>query len=1135
MYHDHLLQVFTDDVFTTNNPLAIKRRNNLLSMMTGQSQLIGHYRNHTAVESKNIIVSEWVEQRLVDNQFFPRIDQQHRLISTLAKSAQLFDLSDKERATSWLTLIAKSEKDSQLKLSSGEKSWLVNLKATEKFQSLLISVPLNSQSLSIQRVGNQSHQIEFALYARTLADLPSDEVIYRQNGDLKTISPAISTLITNDLQKQHDDYLAAIEPYAPARKSITTLNAEQSLLTAKDLVETAPLDALAFLKALTQNSDIDIAEQAWRLRIAILRKQHQFHLAISYLEGLYKSTQQLQLKQFAAEALVDSYQTEHQDYKLFALCAGNLTTIKECQSTLINIAVKQQKHRLAVWLAHSSTVPTKVTESYKALNYQTLNGQKPSDEPSFEVKAGFQETLINNHGKLRSTVITETMPWVFTAHKPVNLIIKARTEAKQNGEYQTAWLMANSQYQRKLLPIFSDIPSTTLLVKTQQATSIAATLVISLQAGERLELTADHTAYLEVNFISDSLFTQFEYTSDAANKLLSNNIMSLIYSAEATQADLLLNGLYLLTKKRLSNNQYTQLLQRLETLNTSAKSAFLQNRIESFGQWQPLDNLLDFAGTRLFDMRRTAQSSFADRFTLLNTQSGSDEGILLRPFHTLNIDLAQTQGQQIRFKFNFSTAELARANVANLLLQLAQKKNVWSVTEQQSIPFTFNKRELDNNIISVRWLNPYLSQHLTIEVEQYIGGRWQHLELPTTLLFYTVTPDTPLMAKLPADRLIKLEEINEFKRTERRFFHPAGKVEVTADKLQYVRLYSWQLSEQSNKISAYSQTKTQLPELITYKAPEKPSTINEQISLHSDELNWQGFIRYDQQTIFQSAEDIPAREEIDIGARLRLNEDNHWYQLEGYYSMSDTQSDIYVINGYHSWQDENSPWYIDTQINSRWQPSHDDFELQYALDTSISIGQSWRHDTAHRHQWQITPYIRYSSADLDDYLADEQLNSSIFNFYRENHASGWLGFYQYRYQPWVDNYLNFGVSSGSNKDWLSLDYLRFNSSWNQYYHGHIFQIGLDSYYRFADDNRATATWQYITRFAWQKQINLGNFSNGWLKLSWQQDWVWNNHNISVEFSSGNNQHTGFAPFAHDEIIFPALQLNHLLEHNDYEQ
>ena len=305
-----------------------------------------------------------------------------------------------------------------------------------------------------------------------------------------------------------------------------------------------------------------------------------------------------------------------------------------------------------------------------------------------------------------------------------------------------------------------------------------------------------------------------------------------------------------------------------------------------------------------------------------------------------------------------------------------------------------------------------------------------------------------------------------------------------------------QLSEHNNKISAYSQTKAALPELITYQAPEKVEIVKEQTELHADELNWQVFARYDQQQIFQSAEDIPTRKETDIGARIRINDDNQWYQLEGYYSFSDTQTDIINLNGYYSWEDETTPWYIDSQINSRWQMSREQFDSQYAIDASISIGQIWRQDSVHRHQWQITPYVRYSSADLADYLADDKLNSGIFNFYRENHSSGWLGLYQYRYQPWVDNYLNFGVSSGSNDDWSSLDYLRFNSSWNQYYEGHIFQVGLDSYYRFADEHRATATWQYISRFAWQKQIDLGGFSQGWLKVSWQQDWVWNNHNIS---------------------------------------
>ena len=95
VYNDHSLHVFSDDVFTANNPLATKRHNNLLSMMTGQSQLWGSYRTFSAVETKSRMVSELVEQRFVDDQFYPRINQQLRLISTLNQSAQLFDLSSK--------------------------------------------------------------------------------------------------------------------------------------------------------------------------------------------------------------------------------------------------------------------------------------------------------------------------------------------------------------------------------------------------------------------------------------------------------------------------------------------------------------------------------------------------------------------------------------------------------------------------------------------------------------------------------------------------------------------------------------------------------------------------------------------------------------------------------------------------------------------------------------------------------------------------------------------------------------------------------------------------------------------------------------------------------------------------------
>ncbi|MBU77198.1 MAG: hypothetical protein CMK63_09410 [Pseudoalteromonadaceae bacterium] len=1134
VYNKYSLNVFSDDVFTHNEPLAVKRHYDLLSLMSTQTLLKGSSVVHASTSSKSVLITELEEQRLVDDQFYPRINKQVRDITSLSQVPLRYDLSSQKRATPWLTFVARSDEDSQLKLTAGGMSWLINIKATQHYQTISVSVPVNHKTMTIQKTTDDVPVIEFAVYARTLTDFPSNEVLYLQPGALDQNSPITAQLVTNHLRKLYSDYLAMIQPYAPARRKVKLLNWQQSMLTAKDLAKLAPLDALAFLKPLTQNPDPSVAEQAWQVKIDILREQHQFHLATSYLEGLYKSTQQKELQQFALRSLLETYQAEQQELKLFALCAGNLNILSECRNILIELATKQQKNRLALWLAHQAEETQIAEQSYTALNYHSLSSTIKAENKQYELLSGAQETLINSQGKLQNTVLSQHMPWQYTALEPVHLSISARTEAKQNGEYQTAWLMADSEYQHKLIPIFSDIPSNTLVVESQQAASVSSTMIVSLQAGETLNLSADQKTFLDVKDISDSLFTRFEYYSDATNKVITGDIMSLIYAYDATQRELLINGLYLLSKKRLNNNEYTQLLQRIATIPASASLTFLQNRIESFGHWQPLDSLVDYAGTRLFDIQSSAQTSFADRFNQFKTHLKNNEGLLIRPFHTLYIDLAQTEGEQIRFVFSFSTAELAQANVANLSIKLANNLKIWSVTEQQSIPFTFNKQELDNNIIALHWLNPYLSQQLKVEAQQYIAGRWRKLDLPTTMLFYSVVPNTPLVATLNADRLIKLEKMNNYSRNERQFFHPAGKIEVKAAELEHVRLYTWELSDLNNKISEFTQAQIPLPDLVTYQAPEQQKIVSEQTSFQSDDLNWQAFILYDQQEIFQSAENIPTRRDIDVGARLRINDENNWYQLEGYYSFSENQTDIMALNGYYSWQDDTTPWYAGAQLQSRWQPGHDGFDSQYALDGSLYVGQKWQRDSTHRHQWQLSPFIRYSSADLNDYLRDDLLNSSVFNFYRENHASGWQGFYQYRYQPWVDNYLNFSVSSSSNDDWTSLDYLRFNTSWNQYYHDHIFQLGIDSYYRFKDENRATATWQYITQFAWQTQINLGDFSHGWLKVRLQQDWVWDNHNISIEFSSGNNQHTGFAPFAHDEIIFPTLQLNHLLEHSDYE-
>lgn len=153
----------------------------------------------------------------------------------------------------------------------------------------------------------------------------------------------------------------------------------------------------------------------------------------------------------------------------------------------------------------------------------------------------------------------------------------------------------------------------------------------------------------------------------------------------------------------------------------------------------------------------------------------------------------------------------------------------------------------------------------------------------------------------------------------------------------------------------------------------------------------------------------------------------------------------------------------------------------------------------------------------------------MYNFYRANHMHGWRSGYRIRYQPWVDSQFSAQISTTSNEDWTSLDTATLSGSWQQYYEGHIFTLGLSSSYVFADQNRPNATWQYLTSISWQTLFDFSEHTAGWISLNWTQDWFRNNHNVRFEVTLGNLQNTGFAPFAHDEIIFESLQLTHFLE------
>jgi hypothetical protein len=1148
IYLEHDLSPLNEQVYLLSDPLEKRRYLDLLSTISSNKFLAPSTENQNdAIKQQFRHFNSLSELRLVDDTLYPKLTTHYANVLTLDSNLHTFDISGVNKATSTLTLHARSQVDSKLLVTAGHKQWSLTLENNSNFLTFKLPIEHNTKKITITNLNEKRENIEYSLSVKEVLELPNNELLYAQPQALAQKSPVIAALLLAQRMQASDDYLASIAPYngqnehqGVADKRLNTMTFLHQLGQVEYLAESDPINALLQLKVLVNAPTPELAIKAWQLRFKVLKQQNKDTLAKSYLEGLYKSSQEPLIKLFAAKTLVAQYQALKQDYKLQGLCASAYNLVQSCPAILSQLALKQQKNMLALWLSHDYASESKTGESFSALNWRSFAVKKAPNK-EYSVSYFGTKILASSAANYDAIEISEDKPLQLTAHNtPLTISIRARAKSVQNGQYKMAWLFSTVSNQQSLLPLYADIPSTTALHSTQEALSIAADAVYTLQAGETLKLTSDHNTYLTYKVLPNSLQQDFEFNSTASRHFQTHDFMALLYDYNVTMQELLTNALYKLSHKQLSLNAYTQLLSRANVTPISALLSTLYSRVKSYGEWVPFTQYTDFAGTQLISLDSIGKASYSDQLARSSTVESADEGILLRPFHNLNIDLTQTKSKQIRLNFNFSAAELSQGNVANISINMGQEKATWSVQSSKISQFGFNKSELTDNVLSLRWLNPYLSQTLTVSAEQYINNRWSPLELPNKLMFYTATKTHIVSAKLTADRLVKLEQMyghdgQPMQRIERQFIHPAGKVEIKTDTISHVRLYQWQLSEINTKISTFEQPAIKFADKIVYQAPANSEFVSTDTNLKPEHLNWQAFVGYDQQGIFESAEGIPTRNNIDIGARFRLNDNEHWYRFDVAYSLGETQKDVWSLDGYYKWQDNQTPWYFNAALQTTWQTAKGGIQGQQAAYTYLQLGQIWTIDTAHRHQWQISPFYNYTSADLNDFLLDNDLNSDIYNFYREDHESGWRGEYSYRYQPWVDNYIDFGVSSTSNDDWTSFDNIRFSSSWNQFYHGHMLQAGISSYYRFADDDRQIDTWQYISSLAWQKQVRLGNLSEGWFKVRWEQDWFENNHNISLEFSTGNINHTGFDVFADDELIFKSLQFNHFLEQYNYDQ
>lgn len=1144
VYVDQDLSVVNSSVYQNDDLLAQRRYQDLLKTISTSHYLIPNSNNKVRYNSYFQHFDSLSGMRLVDDIGYPVLSEEYAQIHSLDKFSHHFDLNIKQRVRPTITLHARSQVDTQILVTSGNQQWHLSLLKSENFSAFELNVPLTSSKLTIQNLQQQRHPIDYVLQSSQLLDLPNNELLYSRPGQLSEKSTVINTLLDQQLAAIGSEYVNTLVPYNPQAVNATESQQglthwQKQLKYAQKLKTEDPLQSLQLLKQLVRVANTSIAITAWQLRIELLTQQGRSVLAKNYLEGLYKSSANQAIKKYAATELVEQYGNLEQDYKLFGLCADAINLLSSCQKIMVELAIKQQKNILALWLSHNLPTKPKLKNSYARLNWREYS-EVDISQAIYSVTHTGNKTLISPNGLLQAYMLDSQQAITLKAtNHPITFSIRARSQNVQNGKYKVSWLFATKDQQQTILPIYSDIGSTTAIESNGQLLSIANESLITLQAGESVRLYSDNASYISLKLVEESLLDDFVYQDMATTHYWQQPFINLLYDQTIDEKTLLNNTLFKLSDNTLSINEYTQALAKLSSVTLPKPLESLLSRIKSYGQWTPINEYIDFAGTQLLTVDSLREASSSDQLSRSSSKHGFKNGLMLRPLHSLNLDLSQTRSSQIRLNFHFSSAELSQGNVANIAINLGDTSKTWSVEPDKVTAFGFNKSELANNVISLHWLNPYLSQVITLSAQEYRNGRWYDLPLPNKLLFYTVLPNEHLIAKLPADRLVKLEQMlkgsdgNDYsQRIERTFFHPAGKVEVSTDKLKYVRLYTWQLSQSNHKISSYQPQPLPTVDKLTYILPKQTETIENEIAqFQPEDLSWQAFIDYNRRGIFETSEDIPTRHSLDLGARFRLADDENWYRLDLTYSLSEQDADIFSIDGYHSWQDHDSPWYIDSALQTSWQPSQGELSSQYGINTYVQIGQIWRVDQSHRHQWQVSPFYSYSSASLDDFLFDSSLNSDIYNFYREDHPHGWRGEYQYRYQPWVDSYFNFLAGSTSNSDWTSLDLLRFGTSWNQYYRGHIFQAGLTSYYKFADDDRPNSTWQYITSLAWRKQVHLGSFSQGWIKLRWDQDWFRNDHNVSLEFSTGNLADTSFDVFSHDEIIFESLQFNHFLEQN----
>ncbi|WP_404390632.1 hypothetical protein [Pseudoalteromonas phenolica] len=1063
------------------------------------------------------------------------VPQQKTLTSHQLKDTLSFDIGQFQRIRNQLFLYIQADHTGHLVAEYDNQRHIIEFSRNQNFNRIML--PVSLQETKLQLFSADESNIKVAVEVDDLLTLPNNPLLYLMQSKLHVKSPTLMGLLNKQNTLLAQAYLNNLPmPIDTAYKSRDSRDDNKLISKAMNLALSEPSKALPLLKELVNSNISSIALDAWRMRIDLLTQLDRTSTASAYLESLLQSKQPL-LSDYAAKTLFTRYFEAQQVYKLQGLCAYKFSVLNECKSLTGQILLAQQKNLQALWTQHDIHNHAKTAQQGWIQNrIAHLTPLEEESKTAFDISHYGTVNLQGDTADYLAHTLSENNPLQIYAKQAVTLQLRVRTPYIHDGTQQQHWLHLDTQSAQSILPVFADVASTTQVQKNELKLSIASEAIIKLKKGQQLTVSSTQAQYLSINTLPDTQAFKEHLKSDAVSFSLEQHFANLIHNPNIDLKTLLTNALYRLSQDTLNNFEFSLLFARLENTSLSADLIALRNRIEHYGTWQPIEQYLNYSGTQLVDMNAITRRSFAEQLSRHTSQRDSLQGLLIRPNHTLNLDLSELAKQKVKLIFNFSAAELVKTNYANILVSSSESSVLWTVESAHSSELALTEKELNTGLISLRWMNPYVSQLLSVSIQSFQQGRWQDTHIDTRQLFYFAQEKQQISAQLDSDSLIKIERLTGQVRQEEIGFYPAGKINLQAHNSQLARVFKWQLDPNRAKTSFAPTIEPLIVEKPSYyHVPSKKPFYEDILSTDENLTHVEGLIRYNRAGIFESEQSQSARHYTDFGLRLRNKDEQHWYLLESLFTLDNQNYETFSINAQHNWLSKESHWFSEARINNRWQNDTQISESHLTSNLSFKIGETWRDDNTHRHQWWWQPFYYYTSITADEYIADRLMSPSMFSFYREDHMHGWRAAYQYRYQPWSDNQISASFSTTSNEDWTSFDNLGFDIELQQFYQGHIFTLAGASQYKFADQHRPNNTWQYLTQVSWQTLFDFSEQTAGWIKLSWTQDWFRKDHSLRLEINLGNLQNTGFGPFAHDEILFESLQLTHFLEQDIYDK